>query len=113
MTIPEFRSEALAVPGAVESSHMNHPDFRLHGRIFATLGHPDESWAMMKLNAEQQAEMVDCASHVFSPANGAWGKQGSTKVFLPAATKPLVRQALSFAFKNSQAALKRPLGFKP
>jgi hypothetical protein len=42
MTVDEFRSLALGFPGTVESAHMNHPDFRAGGRIFATLG-PDET----------------------------------------------------------------------
>ena len=54
MTSAIFRKMALGIPGAVESSHMNHPDFRIDGKIFATLGHPDETWGMVKLAAEQQ-----------------------------------------------------------
>jgi hypothetical protein len=53
MTIDEFRKTALEIPTAVECSHMNHPDFRVAGKIFASLGVPDESWDMVKLALEQ------------------------------------------------------------
>ena len=54
MTPDSFRRLALTMPEAVEAGHMGHPDFRVGGRIFATLGHPDEDWAMVKLTPEQQ-----------------------------------------------------------
>ena len=54
MTADNFRKMALEYPLAVESAHMNHPDFRIHGKIFATLCCPDENWGMVKLTPEQQ-----------------------------------------------------------
>ena len=58
MTADDFRRLALELPGASEMSHMGHPDFRLGGKIFATLGYPDASWGMVKLTPEQQAAWI-------------------------------------------------------
>ncbi len=103
MTTDDFRRMALALPGAVESSHMNHPDFRVGGKIFATLGAPDEHHGMVKLTPEQQRLWLRKAPRVFHPASGAWGRGGSTSVLLPVATKPEVRQALKAAWQNAVA----------
>ena len=61
MTVEDFRRIALSLPEAVENSHMGHPDFRVRGKIFATLGYPDDSWGMVKLTPDQQESMVDAA----------------------------------------------------
>ena len=66
---------------------MNHPDFRLGGKIFATLGVPDENWGMVKLTPEQQRTFMEGAPEVFQPCSGAWGRQGATNVHLGAAKK--------------------------
>lgn len=113
MTAAEFRKTALAVPGAIESSHMAHPDFRVRGKIFATLGYPDATWAMVKLTPEQQQTLTRKAPKAFSPSAGAWGKSGCTKVLLTAAANPIVRSALLMAAGNIQAKHPRPAGFNP
>jgi len=100
MTIDEFRKMALDIPNAVERSHMNHPDFRVAGRIFASLGVPDENWGMVKLTPEQQHTFIEKAPEVFKPCSGAWGRQGYTNVYLPTANAPVVRAALETAAKN-------------
>ena len=64
-----------AFPVAVESAHMNHPDFRVGKKIFATLGYPDNAWAMVKLTPEEQQNFLDAAPEVFSPVTGGWGRQ--------------------------------------
>jgi hypothetical protein len=97
MTTGEFRRLALAAPGAIESSHMGHPDFRLCGRIFASLGAPADGWGMVKLTPEAQATFVAKAPAVFRPCNGAWGRQGSTYVHLAPATVALVEEAMALA----------------
>ena len=79
---------------------MGHPDFRVRGKIFATLG-PDETWAMTKLTPDQQALFVRTESAVFEPFNGAWGRRGCTKVHLQPATAAAVRQALILAWQNT------------
>jgi hypothetical protein len=100
MTIDEFRKMALEIPGAVEQSHMNHPDFRVGGKIFATLGAPDKNWAMVKLTPEQQRAFIEKAPGVFKPCSGAWGRQGATNVYLAIANASIVRVALDHAAKN-------------
>jgi hypothetical protein len=100
MTIDEFRKMALEIPAAVERSHMNHPDFRVEGKIFATLGAPDQEWGMVKLAPEQQREFIKTEPKIFKPCSGAWGRQGATNVYLPAAKVSIVRAALDAAAKN-------------
>ena len=100
MTAAEFRRLALDVPGAVESAHMRHPDFRLGGKVFATLGYPDDQHAMVKLTPEQQRAFVKRAPNVFAACAGAWGRRGSTQVNLTAAKADLVAAAIEAAAKN-------------
>src|SRR5262245_61742142 len=99
MTAEEFRSLALSLPEVAEAAHMGHPDFRVRGKIFATLG-PQEDWGMVKLTPEQQALFVRTEPDVFQPVNGAWGRRGCTYVGLEAATEAAVRQALIAAWRN-------------
>ena len=99
MTADEFRQLALSLPDAVESTHMNHPDFRVAGKIFATLG-PDEEWGMVKLTPDQQAKFTRTEPTVFQPIKGAWGRQGCTRVELSPASEEAVRQALELALHN-------------
>jgi hypothetical protein len=91
---------ALEIPTAVERSHMNHPDFRVAEKIFASLGVPDKNWGMVKLTPEQQREFINKAPEVFKPCSGAWGRQGATNVYLPAAKIRILRVALDDAAKN-------------
>jgi hypothetical protein len=100
MTPDHFRSLALQFPGAVESSHMNHPDFRIGGKVFATLGYPDEGWAMVKLTPEQQSSFVRRSPRVFRPCKGVWGERGATNVHLGSSDKALVQAALRAACEN-------------
>ena len=101
MTPNEFRELALSFPEAIESAHMHHPDFRVGGRIFATLGYPGEDWAMVKLSPADQKEFVRTSPGVFTPVKGAWGRQGATNINLPAATINIVREALTTAWRNT------------
>ena len=99
MTPAQFRKLALSLPDAVESSHMNHPDFRVAGKIFATLGE-GETWGMVKLTPQQQASFVQSHPAVFEPFPNAWGRRGCTKVHLKAATKSTLTPALFAAYDN-------------
>src|SRR6266853_1875421 len=99
MTAAAFRRLALGFPEAVEAEHMGHPDFRVRGKIFATLG-PDETWGMVKLTADEQALFMRTAPAAFKPASGTWGRRGSTIVSLAAVDEPTVRQALTAAWRN-------------
>jgi hypothetical protein len=104
MTAHEFREQTLNLPGAEERSHMGHPDFRTNGKVFATLGYPDEAWGMVKLALPDQKKLIAAHPQVFSPAKGAWGLQGSTMVRLDAAKPDLVTEALHLALQNSAEA---------
>jgi hypothetical protein len=103
----EFRELALSFPEVIESAHMRHPDFRVDGRIFATLGYPHKGSAMVKLSSDEQNEFVRRNQGVFAPVKGAWGRQGATNIDLPAARIRIVREALAAAWRN--AAPKRLL----
>ena len=101
MTSEDFRRLALELPEAVESSHMEHPDFRVGGKIFATLGYPEPGWAMVKLSPDQREIFVAARPAAFAPVKGAWGQKGATSVNLRAASKQLMRQALHHACRNT------------
>ena len=100
MTPNEFPELALSFPEAIESAHMHHPDFRVGGKIFATLGYPDEDSAMVKLSPEDQKQFVRTSPRVFTLVKGGWGRQGATTINLPAATTEIVREALTAAWRN-------------
>jgi len=100
MTRDGFRRLALRMPEAEEAGHMGHPDFRVGGRIFATLGYPDKGWGMVKLMPDQQEAFVAAEPAVFAPAKGAWGRRGATIVLLRLAKPPSVRVALATAWRN-------------
>lgn len=101
MTVDQFRRIALSLPEAVESAHMDHPDFRVRGKIFATLGYPDRGHGAVKLTPAQQKALVGAEPDVFAPAAGAWGRAGSTVVRLRAAKSTIVRRALVHAWTNT------------
>ena len=96
----DFRRLALALPAAEEGAHSGHPDFRVGGKVFASLGYPDRDWGMVKLSPEQQELRLAAAPEIFMPASGAWGRRGSTLVRLAAADEPLLRSALQAAWRN-------------
>jgi hypothetical protein len=96
----DFRRIALSFPAAAEGSHMGHADFRVGGKIFATLGAPDEAWGMVALLPEQQDDFIALAPEAFKPAAGAWGRGGSTLVRLEAVPEPLLEAALAAAWRK-------------
>jgi hypothetical protein len=100
MTAAEFRRIALSLPEAEESAHMSHPDFRVGGKIFATLGYPDENHGMVVLPAEEQARLVRTYPEVFAPEKGAWGKRGSTAVSLSAVDKTTLKRVMEIAWRK-------------
>ena len=101
MTADQFRQVALSHPSSAESSHMRHPDFRVNGKVFATLGYPNDGYGMVKLKPEHQERFIRAAPSVFSPVNGAWGRQGCTRVYLKAARIAQVREAMAAAWRNA------------
>ena len=98
MTSEDFRRLALSLPETSEQAHMDHPDFRVAGKIFATLGYPDEGWGMVKLTPMEQEMLVKAHPTVFAAAKGAWGQRGATCVRLKAARRPTLRRALRAAW---------------
>jgi hypothetical protein len=100
MTATEFRRMALRMPEVEESAHMDHPDFRVGGKIFATLGYPDEEHGMLILSREEQERLVQKFPEVFAPAKGAWGKRGSTIVRLDVVDKATLKGAIEIAGRN-------------
>lgn len=103
MTPAEFRRLALGFPEVVEGSHMGHVDFRVGGRIFATLGYPGAGSAVVMLSPQDQDLIVRAHPRVFSPVAGKWGASGSTVIALreaKAADKKALMAALDAAWRR-------------
>jgi hypothetical protein len=100
MTPSDFRKLALALPETEERAHMNHPDFRVAGKIFATLAYPDKQFAMVRLTPIQQEDFVKAHPAAFRPVNGAWGRKGCTHILLGKAGKRSIKEALLAAWRN-------------
>jgi hypothetical protein len=83
MTSDTFRRLALTMPETLEVGHMGHPDFRVGGKIFATLGYPDERWGMVKLTPDQQEAFVAADPAVYAPVQGGW-RQAAWRNVAPA-----------------------------
>jgi hypothetical protein len=99
MNIHDFRRLALSLPGAEESSHMGSPDFRIDGRIFATLAAAKLGYGNIMITPEQQAAFVEDLPEIFIPVPGGWGRGGATHVNLAVATEDVVLGALQTAHK--------------
>jgi hypothetical protein len=98
MTEADYRRLALSFESAIEASHMGHPDFRVNGRIFATIQN-SERGALMLL-PEQQAVFVRDYPGAFEPEVGAWGLQGSTRVYFALATEEAAGEAMTLAWRR-------------
>ena len=99
MTADDFRRLALSLDGAEESSHMGAPDFRVGGRIFATLASERQGYGNLMLTPEAQAELVGEMPELFLPVKGGWGRSGATHIRLADATEDLMAGALRMAWK--------------
>src|SRR5262249_37346104 len=97
----DFRRIALGLDGAVESSHMGHPDFRAHGRIFVTL-QDDRKWGGLMLTPDQQKQFMKDAPESFKPAAGAWGAGGATLVHLPSVDEETLGEAITMSWTNAK-----------
>jgi hypothetical protein len=100
MTRAQFHELALSFPEAFESAHMSHPDFRVGGKIFATLGYPDSEHGMVVLPPDEQQRLIKAHPKIFTAAKGAWGKQGSTTVRLARVDKATLQSVLEIAWRN-------------
>jgi hypothetical protein len=98
MNAQDFRRVALSLEGAEEGSHMGHPDFRVGGRIFATLASQSEGFGNLKLSPEQQAIFVEELPEVFVPIHGGWGRMGMTHIRLASASEDVLEGALRAAW---------------
>ena len=98
MKAEDFRRVALSLPEASESAHVGHPDFRVGGKIFATLGYPNDEFGVAMLSPEQQEEFVRKNPDSFAPAKGAWGKRGSTVIQLETVDADTMRSAIATAW---------------
>jgi hypothetical protein len=101
VTAKDFRKLALALPETEEREHMDHPDFRVAGKIFATLGYPDRTRGMVKLSPEDQHYFSKDYPEAFLPVKGAWGKGGATSVVLKSVRKEPLRNAIQAAWRNT------------
>jgi hypothetical protein len=104
----DFRRIALSFEGAVEGSHMGAVDFRVNGRIFATLASIKEGYGNLMLTPEIQAEFVENAPDLFVPIHGGWGRMGMTHIVLKAANRDVLTGALEAAWRL-KASKKRSL----
>jgi hypothetical protein len=105
MTAKEFRRIALSFAGVQEGQHMSHPDFRVGGKVFATLGYPDDEFGTLMISPEDQSILVRKHPKAFKPVAGAWGKAGSTSVLLRVAPQRAVRTALEAAWERRASKL--------
>src|ERR1700694_1237259 len=113
MNAEDFRRIALSLDGAEEGSHMGAADFRVGGRIFATLAHQNQGFGNLVLTLEQQAAFVQELPEGFVPVAGGGGRRGETHIRLFAANEEVLAGALRAHEKSgarktrSQAARKR------
>jgi hypothetical protein len=112
VTATDFRRIALSFEGTAESSHMGSPDFRVGGRIFATLAAQKHGYGNLMLNPELQADFVGELPEIFVPIKGGWGRMGMTHIVLAEASEDVLSGALRSAWKlrienNSKAKAKK------
>src|SRR5262250_3231790 len=99
MKASDFRRIALGFEGAEEGSHMGSPDFRVSGRIFATLAAEKQGYGNLMLTPEQQAMFIEELPNVFLPVHGGWGRNGATHVRLGVVSEDVLEGALRTAWK--------------
>jgi hypothetical protein len=113
MNAADFRRLALQLEGAEEGSHMGAKDFRVGGRIFATLASQDQGYGNLMLSPELQTAFVDEQPDLFLPIFGGWGRMGATHIRLAAASEDVLAGALRTAWKlrvekNAKAGSRKP-----
>jgi hypothetical protein len=112
MNAADFRRIALSLEGAEEGSHMGAADFRVGGRVFATLASEAQGYGNLVLTVEQQEEFVREQPDLFVPIAGGWGGMGMTHIRLAKANQDVLYGALHTAWKlriekNAKAAAKK------
>jgi hypothetical protein len=107
MTVAQFRQIALGFPGVTEGSHVDHPDFRANGKIYATLGYPNERYGVLMLTPEEQAEAMGRHPREFDPVKGGWGRKGNTRVLLEAIGTETLKPWMELAWRRAAAKKSR------
>ena len=110
MTPEDFKRIALSLDRAEEGSHMGAVDFRVGGRIFATLASRAQGYGNLVLNSEQQAAFCEELPDVFMPIAGGWGRMGMTHVVLGKVSEDVLRGALRTSWRLRVEANARPKG---
>ena len=100
MRVSDFRRIALSLPEATEGSHFGNADFRVTGKIFATLSLAKQGYGVLLLTPEQQKGMVEDEPEVFSPVPNGWGKNGATRVSLTNVSPDILKAALQTAWRK-------------
>jgi hypothetical protein len=118
MNANDFRELALGFDDTEESSHMSAPDFRVGGRIFATLAHEHLGFGNLMLSPELQHSLIAEAPEVFLPVSGGWGRRGITHIRLAEATPQQLLKGLQLAWnlrvqKNDKSRTKGRSAMKP
>ncbi len=113
MNAEDFREMALSFDGAEEGSHMGAPDFRVGGRIFATLAMQHLGFGNLMLSPELQQALIAEAPEVFLPIPGGWGRMGCTHIRLAEASPQQMLKGLEVAWslrmdKNNRSRSSRP-----
>jgi predicted DNA-binding protein (MmcQ/YjbR family) len=99
LTQAQFAAMALGFPGAARAGHFDVTDFRVRGKIFATLREKDGR-AVLKLAPDQQALLLETSGGQFAPVAGSWGLKGWTQVMLGEADEEAVRHAMAMAWRS-------------
>jgi len=111
MTDKDFRRIVLALDGAVQGAHMGHPDFRAHGRVFASIRDAPatearrsapRTFGAVMLTPDQQQQFL-ASSSAFTPESGAWGRAGWTRVRLEDVDEDTLGEAVTLAWQNAAA----------
>jgi hypothetical protein len=113
MDANDFRRIALSFPGTEESSHMGAADFRVAGRIFATLASIKHGYGNLQLTLEQQAAFVEELPEIFVPIAGGWGRMGMTHIVLAKASEDVLAGALQAAYNQRVVKNKKAKGKAP
>ena len=100
MRVSDFRRLALSLPEAVEGSHFGNTDFRVGGKIFATLSLAKQGYGVLLLTPEQQAGMVEDEPEIFSAIPNGWGRNGATRVTLAKVSPDILKAALQTAWQR-------------
>jgi hypothetical protein len=108
VTAADFRRIALSLPNTAEGSHFHVPDFRVGGKIFATLAYQKDGFGNLVLTPEQQAGMIEDAPDIFLPVPNKWGEKGSTMVRLAKVKPDVLEGALRIAWSNRQLKPPKP-----